>query len=112
TEQKPVLCFLARRDENELVVAETAVPPDQAIIVSLGEITVYLPLAGMVDLDKERERLSKELADLAQQIARLTGLLNSPFAQKAPEAVVEKERAKLADLQASQAELSARLASL
>jgi valyl-tRNA synthetase len=111
-EQKPILSFLARLDENELVVAETAAAPDQAITISLGEITAYLPLAGMVDLDKERERLSKELADLAQQIARLTGLLNSPFAQKAPPAVVEKERAKLADLQASQAELSERLASL
>ncbi len=94
------------------MVAETAVPPEQAITVSLGEITAYLPLAGLVDLAKERERLTKELADLEQQIGRLTGLLNSPFAQKAPEAVVQKERAKLADLQASQAELSERLASL
>jgi len=42
----------------------------------------------------------------------VTGLLSSPVAQKAPEAVVQKERDKLADLQASQAELSERLASL
>ncbi len=111
-EQKPILCFLARLDENELVVAETAVAPEQAITLSLGEITAYLPLAGLVDLDKERERLSKELADLAQQIQRVSGLLNSPFAQKAPEAVVQKEREKLADLQASQNGLSERLASL
>jgi valyl-tRNA synthetase len=111
-EQKAILCFLARLDENELVVAETAVAPEQALTISLGEITAYLPLAGMVDLGKERERLSKELADLEQQIQRVSGLLNSPFAQKAPEAVVQKERDKLADLQASQAELSERLGSL
>ncbi|MFZ1400834.1 MAG: hypothetical protein WAS33_28280, partial [Candidatus Promineifilaceae bacterium] len=110
--QKPILAALARLSEAELVVAETAVAPDQSITLSLGEITAYLPLAGMVDLDKERERLSKELADLEQQIKRVSGLLNSPFAQKAPEAVVQKERDKLADLQASQAELSERLASL
>ncbi|MBK7897388.1 MAG: valine--tRNA ligase [Anaerolineaceae bacterium] len=110
--QKPILAALARLSEAELVVAETAVAPDQSITLSLGEITAYLPLAGMVDLDKERERLSKELADLEQQIKRISGLLNSPFAQKAPEAVVQKERDKLADLQASQAELSERLASL
>ena len=66
----------------------------------------------MVDLDKERERLTKELADLDKQIKRVTGLLNSPFAQKAPDAVVQKERDKLANLQASHAELSERLGSL
>ncbi len=111
-EQKPILSFLARLNEDELVVAETAVPPEQVITLSLGEISCYLPLAGMVDLDKERERLTKELADLEQQIKRVTGLLNSPFAQKAPEAVVQKERDKLADLQASQTEIKERLAAL
>jgi valyl-tRNA synthetase len=111
-EQRGILCFLARLDEDELVVAETAVPPEQALTLSLGEISCYLPLAGMVDLDKEKQRLSQELADLGQQIKRVSGLLNSPFAQKAPEAVVQKERDKLADLQASQTELSERLASL
>ncbi len=111
-QQKSILCFLARLDEDALVVAETAVPPEPAITVAVGEISCYLPLAGMVDLDKERERLAKDLAELEQQIQRVSGLLNSPFAQKAPEAVVQKERDKLADLQASQAELSERLASL
>ena len=110
--QKGILCFLARLNEDELVVAETAVAPEQALTLSLGEISCYLPLAGLVDLDKERERLSKQLADLQGQIKRVTGLLNSPFAQKAPDAVVQKERDKLADLQASQAELSERLSSL
>ncbi|MAT99612.1 MAG: valine--tRNA ligase, partial [Anaerolineaceae bacterium] len=111
-QQKPILCFLARLDEDELVVAETAVPPEQAITIAVGEISCYLPLAGMVDLDKERERLTKELAELERQIKRVTGLLNSPFAEKAPADVVQKERDKLAGLQASQAELSERLASL
>ena len=110
--QKAILCSLARLSEEDLVVAETAAPPEQAITISLGEISCYLPLAGMVDLDKEKERLSKELADLEQQIKRVSGLLNSPFAEKAPVAVVQKERDKLADLQASQAELQERLAQL
>jgi valyl-tRNA synthetase len=66
----------------------------------------------MVDLSKEKERLTGELADLEQQITRLTGLLNSPFAQKAPTAVVQKERDKLVQLQASEAELRERLSSL
>ncbi|MCP4418180.1 MAG: valine--tRNA ligase [Chloroflexi bacterium] len=111
-EQKAIFCFLARLDEDELVVMETAVVPEQAITLSLGEISCYLPLAGLVDLDKERERLGKELANLEKEIKRVIGLLNSPFAQKAPDAVVQKERQKLTDLQASQTELNERLASL
>ena len=80
------------------------------------ESTAYtgavMDMAGMVDLDKEKERMTQELAALDKEIARLTGLLDSPFAAKAPTAVVQKERDKLAQLQASQAELNERLASL
>jgi len=46
---------------------------------------------------------------LDKQIARLAGLLDSPFAQKAPPAVVQKEREKLAELQASRTEIAGRL---
>ncbi|PID84960.1 MAG: valine--tRNA ligase [Chloroflexi bacterium] len=110
--QSSVLSFLARLDENRLELIAEAEAPDAAITIALGDITCYLPLAGMVDLDKEKERLEKELADLQKEIKRLTGLLNSPFAEKAPPPVVEKEREKLAQAEASFAELKARLASL
>ena len=50
--------------------------------------------------------------ELDKQIERLTALLDSPFAQKAPAAVVQKEREKLAGLQASRAEIAARLEGL
>jgi valyl-tRNA synthetase len=49
-----------------------------------------------VDLEQERARLEKELAEAESQIARLEKLLASDFAKKAPEAVVAKEREKLA----------------
>ncbi|NJN53716.1 MAG: class I tRNA ligase family protein [Anaerolineae bacterium] len=111
-EQQAILCFLARLDETALVIAENAPAPDQAITIAQGDITAYLPLAGLIDLDKERERLQKEVADLTAQIERVNGLLNSPFAQKAPAAVIQKERDKLAQLQASHSELSERLESL
>lgn len=110
--QRPVLVALARLDDANLVVAASAAPPAQAITLALGPVTAYLPLAGMVDLSAERERLAKETAELDNQIERLTGLLNSPFAQKAPPAVVQKEREKLAGLKASRAEIAARLEAL
>lgn len=110
--QKPVLCFLARLDEAALVIEENVAAPDQAITIVQGDVTAYLPLAGLVDLDKEKERLQKELAELDSQIERVSKLLNSPFAEKAPAQVVQKERDKLVQLQASQTELAERLASL
>jgi valyl-tRNA synthetase len=59
-------------------------------------VEIYLPLAEMVDTGAERARMEKELSDTEAQIARLEGLLGSDFARKAPAAVVDKERQKLA----------------
>jgi valyl-tRNA synthetase len=50
-----------------------------------------------VDVEAERERLKKELREAEGQINRLEKLLTSPFAEKAPPEVVQKEREKLED---------------
>ncbi|MEZ4512295.1 MAG: valine--tRNA ligase [Chloroflexota bacterium] len=110
--QRSVLAFLARLDEEQLVIAADVAAPDNALTIALGDVACYLPLAGLVDLGKERERLDKEIANLTQQIERVSKLLTSPFAQKAPEAVVQKEREKLAALEGSRQELVERLAAL
>jgi valyl-tRNA synthetase len=49
----------------------------------------------MVDMDEERSRIEKELTSLQVQIERLEKLLGSDFADKAPAAVVQKERERL-----------------
>jgi valyl-tRNA synthetase len=59
-------------------------------------VEIYIPLSGMVDLDEERNRLQKELAETQMQIDRLEKLLGSDFANKAPAQVVQKERERLA----------------
>ena len=74
-------------------------PSDEQITLVITPVEITIPLAGLVDVEAEKERLTRELAEAESQIARLEKLLNSPFAQKAPEAVVEKERAKLAEYQ-------------
>mgnify|MGYP002016363007 CR=1 FL=1 len=67
--------------------------------VVLGESKAFL--IGVVDLDKERQKLSKEQKTLAGRIGGLEKkLANQGFLAKAPAAVVEKERASLAALQA------------
>ena len=57
----------------------------------------FIPLAELVDKDKEIERVNKELDRMNSEIRRYEGKLNNPgFVNKAPEAVVNEERAKLA----------------
>lgn len=107
--QRPILAALARLNNDEFKIVNVVEPPTQALTLVQGPITCYLPLAGMVDLSAEKARLEKESQELAKQIQRVEGLLNSPFAEKAPSAVVEKEREKLSQLQASYSELSDRL---
>jgi valyl-tRNA synthetase len=107
--QRAILVALARLDEDNLIITKNAEPPDQALTVVLGGVTCYLPLAGMVDLAAERQRLENEVKDLSRQIDRLENLLNGQFANKAPAEVVNKEREKLARLQAGRRELQDRL---
>jgi valyl-tRNA synthetase len=111
-EQRTVLCALAKLDPHDLVIEPTIRPPDQAATVVVGDVACYLPLAGLVDLDAERERLAKSLADIEGRLARSQTLLGGEFAQRAPEHVVQRERDKLADMRTEQAKLKERLAAL
>ncbi len=58
---------------------------------------IFIPLAEMIDLDKERQRLTKERENAISEISRVKGKLeNENFVSRAPEAVVNAEREKLA----------------
>jgi valyl-tRNA synthetase len=112
--QRHLLAHLARIDPAHLIIAVTLpVKPEKAASLVVSNAEIYLPLAGMVDLDVERERLSKELTGVKAQIARTKGLLaNQDFTGKAPAQIVERERDKLADLQEQATKLEDRLESL
>ncbi|MGD8998715.1 MAG: hypothetical protein PVH80_11460, partial [Anaerolineae bacterium] len=58
------------------------------------------------------ERLSGELADVEERIARSEELLDGPFAERAPGHVVQRERDKLADLRTERSKLRQRLQAL
>ncbi len=106
------LASLAQLDASDVTIAESAAAPEDSISLVVGTTAVYLPMAGLIDVAAETERITKEIANADKQIKRLTGLLNSPFAQKAPEKVVNAEREKLADLQTAKTKLEAQLAAL
>ena len=69
---------------------------DNAVSIVTGSATAYIPLAEMIDTEKELARLTKELENTEKEIDRLTKKLsNGNFTSKAPAAVVEGEKAKL-----------------
>ncbi|MBN2306750.1 valine--tRNA ligase [Candidatus Peregrinibacteria bacterium] len=71
--------------------------PGAATDVASG-VDVLIPLGGLVDTKKEKERLTKEIANLNKYIASVSGkLANKHFLQNAPKAVVEGEKKKLSD---------------
>jgi len=113
-EQASVLEALARVDGEQLLIEERLQSvPEKALTLVVGGYECYLPLAALVDLDAERIRLRAELERIVGEIARSEKLLaNQGFVGKAPEAVVQKERDKLADHRDRRGKLRERLDSL
>ena len=76
-------------------VAADLPAPDKAAVLAEGGVTVYLPLAGLVDLVAERKRIQGEIDNVDRQLQRIAGLLDNPgFTSKAPPEVIDRERAK------------------
>jgi valyl-tRNA synthetase len=74
---------------------------------------LYLPLAGLLDLDEELARLERERADLERERSRAEAKLsNRDFLEKAPAPVVERARARLAEVDAALAKVAERLEEL
>jgi len=86
---RPMIERLARVSE---IAFEDASPVQSAQIIVRGEVAA-LPLAGIIDLDVERTRLTKEMAKLDQDIAVVDKKLGNPdFMARAPEEIVEENR--------------------
>ncbi|RMG86459.1 MAG: valine--tRNA ligase [Candidatus Dadabacteria bacterium] len=89
---------LAGLERLEVLEAGAARPAQSAAAVAAG-LEIYVPLAGVVDLAAEEKRLEKEISRLDQDLGRVRKKLANPnFTGKAPAEVVEKERAKEAEL--------------
>ncbi|MBK5968036.1 MULTISPECIES: valine--tRNA ligase [Thiorhodovibrio] len=104
TSARAYLDFLARTESITLLDDESQAP--EAAIALVGEMKILIPMAGLIDKDAELARLDKEIAKLGADIKRIGGKLENPnFRDKAPAAVVEKERQRLAEQQAALAQL-------
>ena len=103
------LKFLVRLGHIERVAGDP--PPAAAGVV--GELRLFVPLEGLVDLDAERARLDKELKRVEGEIAKCRNKLASEtFVQNAPAAVVEQERQRLTDWTTQHEALAAQRARL
>ncbi len=87
--------------------------PQQAVTAVVQGIEIFLPLKGLVDIEKEIARLEKEVDKMEQEISRLEKKLsNQGFLAKAPQEVIDKEKDKLNKYQANKEALLTRLDSL
>ncbi len=86
---------------------------DDAVSVVSGNVTIYMPLAELVDIAKEMERLKKEEEKMHKEIERVEKKLsNQGFVAKAPAAVIEEEKAKGEKYRTMLAQIEERLAQM
>ena len=99
---------------NDIIIRPTKVGvDDNAVSIVVPDAVVYLPLDELVDLEQERERLTKEEERLNKEIRRAEGMLsNEKFVSKAPAAKVQEERDKLEKYTQMLAQVKERMAGL
>ncbi len=79
-----------------LLLADKTGIDESAVSVMIPEAAIYMPLAELLDIAKEKERLKKEEARLEKELSRVNGMLNNEkFVSKAPASKIEEEKAKL-----------------
>ncbi len=105
--------------EHMIFASELSVQMDKtgiesnAVSVVIPGATVYMPLADLVDFEKEKERLTKEKKRLEGELKRVNGMLNNEkFMSKAPENKISEEREKLEKYTSMMAKVEEELAAL
>ncbi|PIW44046.1 MAG: valine--tRNA ligase, partial [Zetaproteobacteria bacterium CG12_big_fil_rev_8_21_14_0_65_54_13] len=105
-EQQQLLMSLARLETLEWLDADGEV--DGAAVAPLTGARVFLPLAGLINVDEEIARLAKNMARLQKDIAMGEGKLNNPrFRDNAPDEVVAKVQVDLDESRAKYADMAA-----
>ncbi len=106
--------FATLASAGEVVVqADKSGIGEDAVSAVVPHAVVYIPLAELVDVQKEIERLKKEEKRLTGELARVNGMLgNEKFVSKAPQAKIDEERAKLAKYAQMMEQVKERLAQL
>ncbi|WP_341320894.1 valine--tRNA ligase [Solibacillus sp. FSL H8-0523] len=96
-----------------LTIGAAIEAPAQAMSAVISGAEIFMPLAGLININEEIVRLEKELEKWAKEVKLVSGKLsNERFVSKAPEALVAVEREKLADYEAKYSTVEKRIAEL
>lgn len=105
------LLTLAKLDDITWLEQTEQAPTSATQLV--GDMEIHVPMAGLIDKDAEINRLNKEIEKLSRELTRVKDKLNNPnFTDKAPEAVVAKEKQKLEAAASAKSALEEKLQAL
>jgi valyl-tRNA synthetase len=105
TENQQFLSALAKLDSITMLADDNNGPLCATAVV--GDLSILIPMAGLIDKEAELTRLNKAIDKLEKDADRTRGKLsNEKFVGKAPEAVINKEKAKLVDAESALAKLA------
>jgi valyl-tRNA synthetase len=105
---KSMLVTLAKIESIAWIANDETPPPSASAFV--GELEIYIPMAGFIDLEEETARLKKEMGKIEKDLTVVSNKLsNASFVDRAPVDVVEKEKARQSELTASLSKLEQQL---
>lgn len=85
---------------QEILVGESLPRPAQSAMAVVSDVQLFVPLAGLIDLEKEKQRLLKEHKNAGMELERCKkNMENADFMKRAPQAEVDKMRQRMADAQ-------------
>ena len=109
---EPLFARLASASGIAVQNDKSGIPEDAAAAVVDGA-EIYIPLDELIDFEKEMERLSKEKENLERELSRVKGKLeNESFVSRAPQKVVDEEKAKLVKYQQMYENVTERLGNI
>ena len=98
---------------DKLFIGPEIKKPNLSASAIISGAEIFVPLEGLIDIDLEKKRLEKELANIKMQLEKLSKKLGNPdFLKNAPDEVVEKEKAKKADIEERVEKLNSNLEQL
>jgi valyl-tRNA synthetase len=99
-ENEQFLSSLAKLESVTVLTDKEQGPASASAVV--GDLSVLIPMAGLIDKEAELARLDKAIEKLEKEAGKVRGKLsNENFVSKAPAAVIEKEQAKLAEAEST-----------
>jgi valyl-tRNA synthetase len=110
-ENEQFLSSLAKLESVTVLTDKEQGPASASAVV--GDLSVLIPMAGLIDKEAELARLDKAIEKLEKEAGKVRGKLsNENFVSKAPAAVIEKEQAKLTEAESTLTKILAQKAQI